>query len=90
MYYQELSNMKPPEFDEIKELIVDMRWIFDDKGFFYTCSCPKNQNLMFALNHLRLGAKDWWKFATQGLSIVERAVIYGSNSLRFLVQSVLH
>lgn len=72
IYYHEFGNMKAPEFDGVKDPIVDMRWVSDVEGFFYTGSWLANQKVKFALNLLRLGAKDWWKFATQGLSNAER------------------
>ena len=32
--------MKPPTFDGIHDPIVGMRWLYDVKGSFFTCSCP--------------------------------------------------
>ena len=50
-------------------------WIYDVERYFYTCSCPENQNVKFTLNILRLGAKDWWKFVTQGYFLADKVVV---------------
>ncbi|XP_042757760.2 uncharacterized protein LOC122197614 isoform X2 [Lactuca sativa] len=52
-----------------------MRWISDIEGCFYTCSCPEHLRVRFALNQLRLGAKDWWKFVTTHYSSEELAAM---------------
>ena len=52
-----------------------MRWISDIEGCFYTCSCPQHLRVRFALNQLRLGAKDWWKFVTASYSTAELTVV---------------
>mgnify|MGYP001548718039 CR=1 FL=1 len=68
LLYREFSNTKPPEFDGTQDLIVVMRWISDIEGCFYTWLCPEHLRVRFALNQLRLGAKDWWKFVTAHLT----------------------
>lgn len=52
-----------------------MRWIIDVKGCFYTCSCPDDLRVCFALNLLLLGAKSWWKSMTVDLSPTEKATV---------------
>lgn len=65
MLYRELSNTKPLELVEVKHLITVTRWISDVVGCFYTYSFSENQKVGFTLSLIRLGAKDWWKFATK-------------------------
>ena len=48
-----------------------MRWISDIEGCFYTCSCLQHLRVQFALNELRLGAKDWRKFVTTNFTLAE-------------------
>ena len=48
-----------------------MRWISDIEGCFFTCSSPEHLRVRFALNQLRLGAKDWWKFVTTSFTLAE-------------------
>ena len=57
MHYWEFSNTKPPEFENVKEPIVFMRWVSDVEGCFNTCSFPENLKVQFALNLLRLPEK---------------------------------
>ena len=52
-----------------------IRWITDVKRCFYTYSCLDDLRVRFALNLLRLGAKDRWKFVTVDLSPIEMAAI---------------
>jgi len=75
LLFREFSNTNPPEFDGTHNLIVAMRWISDIAGCFYTCSCPDHLRVWFALNHLRLGAKDWWKFVTASFTPTDHAVV---------------
>lgn len=75
MQYWEFSNPKPPMFNGVKYPIVSMMWISNVEGCFYTCSCPKNPKVRFALNLLLLGMKDWWKFTTHKFSTAERVVV---------------
>lgn len=37
--YQDFSSTKPPEFNEVKDSIIAMRWLSDLESFFFTCSC---------------------------------------------------
>lgn len=67
--YRDFSNMKPPEFDGIKDLIVSMRWIYDMEGCFLACSYPEEWKLKCALNLLCLGTKDWWKLVTSSCTL---------------------
>ena len=71
LLFREFSNTKPPEFDGTQDPIAAMRWIADIEGCFYTCSCPEHLRVRFALNQLRLGAKDWWKFVTVNFTQAE-------------------
>ena len=71
LLFWEFSNTKPPEFDGTQDPIAAMRWIADIEGCFYTCSCPEHLRVQFALNQLRLGAKDWWKFVTASFTLAE-------------------
>ena len=73
--FREFSNTKPPEFDGTQDPIAAMRWVSDIEGCFYTCSCPEHLRVRFALNQLRLGAKDWWKFTTAHYSPAELAAV---------------
>lgn len=57
-----------------------MRWVSDIEGCFYTCSCPEHLRVRFALNQLRLGAKDWWKFVTVHFLSVELAAVTWERS----------
>ena len=75
MLFREFSNTKPPEFDGTQDLVVAMRWIYDIEGCFYTCSCPDHLRVRFALNQLRLGAKDWWKFMTVGFTSTNHVAV---------------
>ena len=75
MLFREFSNTKPPEFDGTQDPIAAMRWIADIEGCFYTCSCPEHLRVRFALNQLRLGAKDWWKFVTANFTLAETAAV---------------
>ena len=75
LLYREFSNTKPPEFDGTQDPIAAMRWISDIEGCFYTCSCPEHLRVWFALNQLRLGAKDRWKFVTAHLSSAEISAV---------------
>lgn len=75
MQQLDFSNMKPPEFRSDKDLIISLRWISEVEGCFYTCSCPEDQKLKFALNVLRSGEKNWWEFVTQSFSLVERGTV---------------
>ena len=84
MWYQEFNNTKPPEFDGTQDPISAMRWIFDIESCFYTFSCPANLWVRFALNMLRLGVNDWWKFVTTEYSIAEcSAVTWGKFTKMF-------
>ena len=56
--YQDFSNMKPLEFDGVKDPIMDMRWISHMEGCFFTCSYPEDWKVRYALKLLRLGMKD--------------------------------
>ena len=71
MLYRLFSNTKPLKFDGTQDLIAAMRWISDIEGCFYTCSIPEHLRVRFALNQLRLGAKDWWKFVTTSFTVAE-------------------
>ena len=71
LLFREFSNTKPPEFDGTQDPIAAMRWIVDIEGCFYMCSCPEHLRVRFALNQLRLGAKDWWKFVTANFTLAE-------------------
>lgn len=51
------------------------------EGYFFTCACPKNQKVKFALNLIHLGAKDWREFVTHAFSSVERAAVSWENFL---------
>ena len=75
LLYWEFSNTKPPEFDGTQDLIAAMRWISDIDGCFYTCSCPEHLRVQIALNQLRLGAKDWWKFVTADFTPAELTAV---------------
>ncbi|KAL7584909.1 uncharacterized protein LOC128127083 [Lactuca sativa] len=75
LLFREFSNTKPPEFDGTQDPIAAMRWIADIEGCFYTCSCPEHLRVRFALNQLRLGAKDWWKFVTANFTLAETAAV---------------
>ena len=75
MLFREFSNTKPPKLDGTQDPITAMRWVSDIEGCFYTCSCLKHLRVRFALNQLRLGAKDWWKFVTTHYSSAELAAV---------------
>ena len=65
--FHEFNHMKPPEFDGTQDPIAGMRWISDIEGCFYTWSFLEHLRVRFALNQLRLGVKDWWKFVKPSL-----------------------
>ena len=75
MLFREFSNTKPPKFDGEHDPIVVMRWISDIEGYFYTCSCPDHLRSRFALNQLRLGTKDWWKFVTASFTTADHVAV---------------
>ncbi|XP_052621371.1 uncharacterized protein LOC122195016 [Lactuca sativa] len=69
------ATQKPPEFDGTQDPVAAMRWISDIEGCFFTCSSPEHLKVRFALNQLRLGAKDWWKFVTAHYTPAELAAV---------------
>ena len=75
LLFREFSNTKPPEFDGTQDPVAAMRWISDIEGCFFTCSSPEHLKVRFALNQLRLGAKDWWKFVTAHYSPAELSAV---------------
>ena len=75
LLFREFSNTKPPEFDGTQDPVAAMRWISDIEGCFFTCSSPEHLKVRFALNQLRLGTKDWWKFVTAHYSPAELSAV---------------
>ena len=75
LLFREFSNMKLPEFDGTQDLIVAMRWVSDIEGCFYICSCPEHLTFRFALNQIRLGAKEWWKFVAANFTLQETSEV---------------
>lgn len=75
LLFREFSNTKPPEFDETQILIATMRWISNIEGCFYMCPCLEHLRVLFALNQLRLGVKDWWKFVTTDFTLADHAAV---------------
>ena len=45
------------------------------RGVFYTCSCPDHLRVQFALNQLRVEAKDLWKFVTTSFTPTDHVVV---------------
>lgn len=58
MQYREINNTNPLMFIGDKEPIIALIWISDMEVCYYTCLCPKDHKLNFALNLLHCGAKD--------------------------------
>lgn len=67
--------MKPLEFDGVLDLIATIRWIINVGGCFYTCSCPDDLRVHFALNLLHLGVKDDCKFVMVNYSPTKQSVM---------------
>ena len=66
------SNMKPPEFDGVKDPVISMRWLANVEGCFFTCACMGDQKVKCSLNLLRLGEKYWWRLVTGAYSLAEK------------------
>ncbi|XP_052621682.1 uncharacterized protein LOC128127274 [Lactuca sativa] len=73
--YRDFDNMKSPTFDGLQDPIIDMRWMFDIEGCFFTFSFPADQRVRCALNLLRSGARDWWRLVTSSYSPKQRAAV---------------
>lgn len=71
----DFNNMKSSDFDGVNDPIVNMIWISNVDGYFFSCSCPNDPNVKFALNLFHLGVKDWWKLVTSVYSLVEKAIV---------------
>lgn len=56
-------------------MIAMMRWIIDVDEYFYTYSCRDDWRVLFALNLLCLGVKDWWKFMIANLSPTKKDAV---------------
>ena len=57
--YLYFDKTKPPELDGVKHPIIEMRWLYDMEGCFFTCSCLDDQKVKCTLNFLRVRVKDW-------------------------------
>lgn len=75
MQNRDFSNTEPSEFDEVKDLIVSMRWTSDMECCFLSCLCLEDQKVKFTLNLLRLGVKDWLQLVTSAYSPAKKAAV---------------
>lgn len=73
--YRESNNTKPPEFEGARDPIMEMRYILDVEGCFYTCACPINIKFRYAKNLFQHGVKNWWNFFMKDYSPVEKSVV---------------